>query len=175
MTVEESSYILLLPVVGALYYKDSRGNEMMINAGELLMINLPCRESFEISNPYENDLVNFLQIRIQSGIDTPGTTPLLFRFNLAENKNQLLDINNTGNIVASYPYCSIGQFDGREEAVYRMKNSRHGLFVFVIEGAFEVQGRLLHPRDALALWDISEPVDLEALSNEAIIFMVEVN
>ena len=42
----------------------------------------------------------------------------------------------------------------------------------MIQGAFEVQHRLLKSRDALALWNVVE-VEIEALSNEAIIVLIE--
>jgi redox-sensitive bicupin YhaK (pirin superfamily) len=45
--------------------------------------------------------------------------------------------------------------------------------VYVIEGAFEVQYRLLHARDGLALWE-AERVEWEALSNDAILLVLEV-
>jgi hypothetical protein len=48
---------------------------------------------------------------------------------------------------------SIGKFDAREEANYLLENKTTGLFVFVTEGAFEVQGTLLHARVGLAMWD----------------------
>jgi redox-sensitive bicupin YhaK (pirin superfamily) len=74
----------------------------------------------------------------------------------------------------AHPKLSIGQFRGRQEARYQLSHKTHGLFVFVIEGAFEVQGRLLHPRDGLAFWNVAEPAELEALSNDAIILLMEV-
>jgi len=43
-----------------------------------------------------------------------------------------------------------------------------------LEGAFEVEGRLLHARDGLALWE-TEKVELEALSNDAIILVMEIS
>jgi quercetin 2,3-dioxygenase len=42
---------------------------------------------------------------------------------------------------------SIGKFKGREEAVYTLADASNRLFLFVIEGAFEMHGRLMHPRD----------------------------
>jgi hypothetical protein len=36
-----------------------------------------------------------------------------------------------------------------------------------------VQGRLLENRDALSLWD-TEEIDMEALSNDAVILLIEV-
>ena len=67
----------------------------------------------------------------------------------------------------------IGQFDGREEAVYTLKDPKNGAFIFVIEGAFEVQNRLLESRDSLALWSVGN-LELEALSNNALILLLEI-
>lgn len=42
----------------------------------------------------------------------------------------------------------------------------------VLAGAFEVEGRLLHAHDGLALWDTAT-VELEALSPDALVLVVE--
>ena len=62
---------------------------------------------------------------------------------------------------------------GREDGVYSLKNPQNGVFVFVIEGAFEVQNRLLEPRDGLAISAV-EAIEFEALSNNAIILFLEI-
>jgi len=46
------------------------------------------------------------------------------------------------------------------------------VYVFVIEGAFEVQNRLLHARDGLSLSSATE-VEFEALSNDAMLLILE--
>ncbi|MEZ4900467.1 MAG: hypothetical protein R2822_01180 [Spirosomataceae bacterium] len=66
----------------------------------------------------------------------------------------------------------IGQYNGREEGLYNLTNTQHGIFVFVIEGVFEVQNRLLHARDGLSLQNVAS-IDFEALSNEAILVLLE--
>ena len=38
---------------------------------------------------------------------------------------------------------------------------------------FEVQGRLLYPRDGLSLWNEANKMELEALSNDAILLLIE--
>ncbi|MBC6988212.1 hypothetical protein H9I52_00875 [Hymenobacter sp. BT491] len=53
-----------------------------------------------------------------------------------------------------------------------MKSSRSRFFAFVVTGAFEVEGRLLHKRDGLALWYVQE-VELKALSNDALVLVLE--
>ena len=67
---------------------------------------------------------------------------------------------------------SVGKFSGRAETVYHSKQSSANIFVFVLEGAFEVEGRLLHARDGLALWQTTA-VEMEALSNDALVMLVE--
>ncbi|HLO38529.1 MAG TPA: hypothetical protein VK173_08565, partial [Lacibacter sp.] len=67
---------------------------------------------------------------------------------------------------------SVGKFSGRAETVYYTERSSANVFVFVLEGAFEVEGRLLHARDGLALWQATS-VEMEALSNDALVMVVE--
>ena len=66
---------------------------------------------------------------------------------------------------------SIGQFSGREEVVKSVVDFPN-VFCYVLAGAFEISGRLLQPLDGLAIWDIEE-IDMEALSNNALVLMVE--
>lgn len=174
MTVEEDSDILLIPVVGAIDFKDTMGNKGMVQAGEIQVLDMPKGASVEITNPYETSLVKYLQVWIRRN---PGKTvmaaPRVLSFNLEDNRNRLINLfAGPGEGPATYA-GAIGKFAGREEAVYTIGNTGHGLFAFVIEGVFEVQHRLLHPGDGLGVWDLQE-VELEALSNDAIVLLLEV-
>ena len=42
----------------------------------------------------------------------------------------------------------------------------------MIAAAFEAEGRLLHERDGLALFDTNE-IEMEALSNDAMMLLIE--
>lgn len=184
MNVEEDSCIILIPVVGAIACKDSTGNAGLVEAGQAQLLNIPAGGSFEVKNPYGSDLVKFLQLWIK----TPGTTvspaAQSFSFDLTGRKNRLIEIfspapgallnssQSSSQHSAALPVGLMGKFAGREEATYQILNG-NGLFAFVIEGVFEVQYRLLHAGDGLGLWGLQE-VELEALSNDAIILLVEV-
>ena len=52
------------------------------------------------------------------------------------------------------------------------RDNTKAVFCFVIEGVFELEERLLYAKDGLALWD-SRQADMETLSNDAIVFLVE--
>jgi hypothetical protein len=65
----------------------------------------------------------------------------------------------------------LGRFAGRHEATYALPPGRL-FFGFVLAGAFEDAGRLLHKKDGLALWDAPAPVELEALSHNALLLVL---
>lgn len=176
MHVLENSYLILLPIVGALSFQDSSGNKGLVNAGELQILLTSEDYNINLTNPYEEDLINFLQIWIKTNNHAPLTVPQLANLELDQNKNTLKRILPASvNDYQFLPQFCIGKFMGRNEAVYKTAKPGNGLFIFVIEGAFEVQGRLLHPRDGLSLSGEEDEIELEALSNDAIIFIVEVN
>jgi redox-sensitive bicupin YhaK (pirin superfamily) len=161
--VKAATGILLLPTVGAITWKDNTGQSGMVAAGQSLYYTAQQEIVLVISNPYENALVNFLQWWFKHTAAAEYSVLQLTDFDLKLHKDQLLPLG-----------CQawIGKFNGRAEAVHTLAPD-HGLFVFVLEGAFEVQYRLLNARDGLALWDVSE-VELEALSNDAIVIIAAV-
>lgn len=179
MHVEQSSYLILLPIVGALSYHDNLGNENLVNAGNIQIILTGEDYHIELANPYEAELINFLQIWIKAAPLKSTIIPDMVDVELDQKKNTLISLwpvfEGTPEEFANRPRMNIGKFAGRSEAVYKKNKPENSLFAFVIEGAFEVNGRLLHPRDGLSLSDEEVEMELEALSNDAIIFIVELN
>jgi quercetin 2,3-dioxygenase len=173
MLIEEYSYVILLPVIGAIAYKDGSGNDDLIAAGQVKILTVAKGETIEISNPFDEGLINFLQVWIKADTERATKGSYISTYNVNKCLNGLLKISPASLGASSLPFIvSIGKFDGRGETTYHVKNKKAGLFIFAIEGAFEVEGRLLHARDSLALWE-TERVEMEALSNDAIILVVE--
>jgi quercetin 2,3-dioxygenase len=172
MRIEDYSYVILLPVIGAIAYKDSSGNDNLIAAGQVEILTINKDETIEITNPFDEGLINFLQVWIKTDI-TAAKGSNLSTYNVNKCINGLLKISPANFGTSSLPFIvSIGKFEGRGETTCHLKNKNSRFFVFVIEGAFEVEGRLLHSRDGLGLWDI-EQAEVEALSNDAIILTIE--
>lgn len=155
MEPEADTEVLLLPVAGGLVCTDAVGEEHWIEPGQA--IRLP-PGPYAIRNPYDTELINFLQIWRRDAPPASGTVS----FDLSE-KNTLHDLS-VGR------FWGIGKYEGRQEGSCRPEYSR--VFVYVLEGAFEVQNRLLHPRDGLALTG-AEEVEWEALSDDAILLVIE--
>jgi len=173
MLIEEDSHIILLPVMGAIAFQDSYGNKNTVAAGQMQLLTLDQRETLEIRNPFSNGLVNFLQIWIRAEKVKGVKDNHLCTYDVNEHIDNLFKISPDASYDAALPFSiSIGKFNGRGETAYHLTNKNSGVFVFVIEGAFEVHGRLLHARDGLALWETSE-IEMEALSNDAIILVIQ--
>ena len=171
--LKEYSYVILLPVMGAIGYKNTSGNDNLVAAGQVAIIMADKGEMIEITNPFEEGLVNFLLVCIKTDSVRATKGASFSTYNVNKCLNGLLKISPPSLNTSSLSFSvSIGKFEGRGETVYHTKNSKNGIFLFVIEGAFETEGRLLHARDSLALWG-TQTAEIEALSNDAIIVVME--
>jgi quercetin 2,3-dioxygenase len=170
MLVEDDSYVILLPLAGAINCKKENTNETLVAAGQVLVHSINSGRKIEISNPFKEEAINFLQIWIRAREDKKelDDVPLTYD-DVNEDLNQLINIFPIKNDLQFS--ISIGKFSGRGETVYKPTGG-NGCFLFVLEGAFEAEGRLLHERDGLALWD-TDDIEIEALSNDAIMLLIE--
>lgn len=171
MLIEDDSYVILLPVSGAIVFKKQGHHSSLVAAGQVLVHFLHAGETFEISNPFKKDTVNFLQIWIKTDKkDKFGTGALTYE-NVNNKINQLVKIFPGKALANDLSFSiSVGKFSGRGETTYIPSNN--GCFLFVLNGAFEAAGRLLHERDGLALWDTNE-IEMEALSNDAMVLLID--
>ncbi|WP_462267864.1 pirin family protein [Mucilaginibacter sp.] len=167
ITVARSGYIILLPVTGELLYND----DTTVDAGQLYISYANAGSTFTLTNPYEGNWINFLYLHIDAETASDSLESTLLDFNFRQQPNALISI--TRQLLTQLPFAlHIGQFAGRTDALFATRNLNAKLFAFVIAGAFECQGRLLHERDGLALWNLPE-ADLEALSNNAVLLLLE--
>jgi len=164
--INADTIVVIIPVTGALHYTDGY-NSNEADAGEILTVGLTAGSRLTITNPYSNDTINYLQLHFNA--DREFIPKQLNKHCFDLQQNELITIADQHSLPLK---MSIGRFSGREEAVYRLAGKGTLIFGFVIAGAFEVQGRLLHERDSLAVWGVPE-VELEALSNNAVMLLFE--
>lgn len=174
LTVPEDSWILVIPVAGAVQYKDTNGNSHCIAAGMVQAVTVNKGDMLEVSNPFAAETVNCLQVWIK--MRTPAETGNCWLYTCEDVNTHInrlinaLPITGTASLLPAS--LSIGKFTGRGECSYLRRQEGASLFLFAVEGAFEAAGRLLHAGDALALWN-SPAADIEALSNNAILLLLE--
>lgn len=165
LTARADSIVWLIPLVGAFQYETATGVQGSVEPGQTHRLGLSTGSQLSITNSYEDERINFLHLWL---IPEPMTRTL-------EVQEYTIDLNQQNTLIPLgdlTPDLHIGQYQGRAEGIYIPRDSNKGTFAFVIHGAFEIENRLLEPRDAIALWNTSE-VTFEALSNNAIVLFID--
>jgi hypothetical protein len=172
LSADEAAQVLILPITGAVQAAVGGEPARLVDVGQVLLLTVPAGDKLQLSNPYDTELISVLHLwlRVDELVAAPAAQSFAFATEALE--NQLAEIIAPAT-AAGVPglALSLGRFAGRREAIYKLRGSR--CFAFVLAGAFELEGRLLHEKDGLALWDLAE-VELEALSNDALVLLVEV-
>lgn len=164
---ESDRDIFILPLFGGVDYKDNLGNAAFIRVEQIQHITVQKGMSFELCNPFEEENVSYLQMEFDAENQFFENNSKPFDFDLSQ-KNQLVSLFETSNT-----FGFIGIYEGRKEGLYKLKNPSNGIFVFVINGAFEVENRLLESKEGLSLQQI-ETIEWEALSENAILLVLEI-
>jgi quercetin 2,3-dioxygenase len=165
---ESDRTIVFLPLMGTVEV-----NDKLVEAGQVLYQFAEKNETIIVQNPYESELINYLEIHIQSN-QKPTEKVVMAEFDLGQ-KNQLHRLSEFEirtpivTDLQSDTVCYIGKYDGRQDDVLSFSEPTT-VFVFIANGAFEVQNRLLESRDGLLLYDV-QTLDFEALSEEAIVLL----
>ncbi len=170
-TVMEASHILIIPLTGAVALRGTDGPETTVQAEEVQVLTLPAGSTLHVRNPFADALISFVHLWLLADAPVAQATTQGAAFDLAGQPGQLVPVvfEHAGPLPVA---VSLGQFAGRQEAVYQLHDAEAAAFAFVLAGAFELEGRLLHAKDGLALWHTAA-VELEALSNNALVLVVE--
>jgi hypothetical protein len=181
MQVEQPMDVLLLPIVGGLEYSTHLLGETpsahFLEPGQVGVLLLAEGMTYTVINPYETETISFLQIWLTRSPADFDPTVQAVSFDLTR-KNILLPLLGVDSTNSNRLF--IGQYTGRREGAYPVElgvnvEPRH-VFVFVLQGVFEVANRLLHEKDALALtYRHSEVMEFEALSNNATLLLIELS
>ncbi len=162
---EQRGFLIIVPITGTINYFDDKENDTEVEVGEGLMIFLESNTFVKLTNPYATEVISYLVIGIKQK-QLESSSPVFFTIDLS-NQNTFATLSPSS---APFKIC-MAQFSGRGENEYLL-NQQRIFYLYVLAGAFEIEGRLLHDRDGLCLWH-TEKVEMEALSNHATIITVE--
>jgi quercetin 2,3-dioxygenase len=154
--------VVLIPLVGAIEIVIDNVSKI-VYSGEIACISMKSDSQIFIQNPYENELVNYLEIWIKPD-ETFEENVVCEKFNLDKNQNNLIEVSMKDSSMKFF----IGKFGGREEGVLIIDNQA---FVFVIHGVFECENRLLESRSSMAVWG-NHKLEFEGLGRENIILII---
>ncbi|MFT3920759.1 hypothetical protein [Cloacibacterium sp.] len=149
---------LIIPLYGLI-----KINEKIVSANEVFSIKPSENKSITIKNLLDT-ASNYSIIEIKD--EKELTFENFSEINVLRNA-----LSKISNHLKTPNY--IGIFDGREEIQFHLENHQNKIFAMVLNGAFEIQNRLLENRDAIILWEITE-LEFEALSENALIIFFEI-
>jgi len=171
--VKSDASLIVLPLSGTLECLLPDGNTTGIAGSQVLVIPLSAGEKYVMLNTSRLHNAGYLQLLIKRKAGTRESGPAMAGYNLTRFMNVLMRIAAMPDLgTVKGWHLSLGKFTANSETMYRTRNENAGLFVFVIEGLFEVEGRMLQARDGLAIWNTQETRTM-ALRQDAVLLTLE--
>ena len=166
--INSNTNVIILPLFGGIEYKENIGNEEFLHVEQIRILAAGEELTVEIFNPYENENVSYLEFEFQMEKQHFKNDFQQYKFDFSSH-NQLHSLFEIESALGF-----IGIYDGRKEGTFTLKNTNNGIFVFVINGAFEIEDRLLEAKDGLAIKKTGT-IEWESLSQNAMLLVIEVS
>ena len=137
------------------------GNKTVIREGEIQVMSAGTGIFHSEYNANKEQAVEFLQIWIfprSQDIPPRYDQTELNDLHLANKLHQVLSPNpsDQGVWIHQDAWFHIGTFNEGIETVYPIKKEGNGIYAFVLEGSFDINGQRLEKRDALGIWETLE-------------------
>lgn len=149
--------IVSIPLSGSLKHKDSMGNETIIKKGEIQVMSAGTGIEHSEFNNSRSEPVHFLQIWIfpnESQLE-PRYDQQLIPSDVSNKFSQILspNPNDEGVWIHQQAWMNVGKFTEDTTTEFKLHETNHGLYIFVLEGEAEVAEQHLGKRDAIGIWD----------------------
>lgn len=170
--------IISIPLEGDLEHRDSMGNTSVITSGEIQVMSAGTGITHSEYNKNDDRPVKFLQIWVFP--NKRNVTPRYdqIRIDEAAMRNSLLQVvspnpGDEGVWIHQDAWFHMGKFDKDFTTSYALKKKGNGVYAFVLDGDFTIEGTALNPRDGLGLWNTGE-INITATSEGARLLLMEV-
>lgn len=161
----DEGVLILIPLIGQLYIKGIYVNDKLLSFGKIMSFSGKNMGFVTVINTIETTMINFLQIRIDANDDK--NIVKTYPFNLEQHKNKLINVLHTNDV----KIC-MGKFQEHATTLFNTNNKYQGILGFVVDGSFEIDGRALYQRDAIAIWDAHE-MKIEATGSDSILLLIQ--
>jgi redox-sensitive bicupin YhaK (pirin superfamily) len=170
--------IISIPLEGDLEHKDSMGNTAVIKHGDIQVLSAGTGIKHSEYNRNKDKQTKFLQIWLFP--NKKNVTPRYdqMTLNLEDRHNNLQQIlspnpDDAGVWIHQDAWFHLGKFDKDFKTTYAFKKSGNGVYAFVLNGDFTINGIALNTRDGLGIWD-TDSISLQANSQDAEVLLMEV-
>ena len=170
--------IISIPLEGDLKHEDTMGNANVIKRGDVQVMSAGTGIAHSEFNANKDASVKFLQIWVIPNKQnvTPRYDQITLNQEDRHNKlQQILSPNpdDAGVWIQQDAWFNLGKLDKEVSLDYTFNKSGNGVYAFVLEGSFEIEGQQLNKRDALGIWD-TNTINVKSLSADAEILLMEV-
>lgn len=167
--------IITIPLEGTLAHKDSTGNAKFIKKGEVQIMSAGTGIFHSEVNASQSEVVKLLQIWVLPGKLNvePRYEQKLFSHDGRKNKFSTVvspDGREGSVTINQNAFFSLIDLDGGNSASYARKASGNGVYVFIIRGNVEIDGKAFKARDGVGITDF-EAINLSASSDAEILLM----
>lgn len=150
--------IISIPLEGELEHQDNMGNVGIIRHGDIQVMSAGTGITHSEFNKNTDRKVKFLQIWVIP--NQRNVTPRYdqITLNLNDRHNKLLQIlspnpDDEGVWIHQNAWFHLGKFDDNISTDYTLKDKNNGVYAFVIQGRFTLNGIELNTRDGLGIWE----------------------
>lgn len=170
--------IISIPLSGDLEHKDSMGNVTVIRHGDIQVMSAGKGITHSEYNKNQDREVKFLQIWVQTNQQNVIPRYDQITLNIGDRKNRLQQIlspnkEDEGVWIYQNAWFHLGTFDTNHAVDYKLKGKNNGVYAFVINGEFTIEGQQLNNRDGIGIWD-TDQFTLVSHSDHAEILLMEV-
>lgn len=167
--------IISIPLKGDLEHKDSMGNCTVIRQGDVQIMSAGTGVYHSEYNKNKDEEVRFLQIWMFPNKKNVKPRYDQITLDAGKSKNDFLQIlsphpSDEGVWSHQNAWFSIGEFDRGTERTYQVKDSKNGVYTFVLEGEINISGQDLSKRDGYGIWDTPSMV-IKATKNAKFLLM----
>lgn len=167
--------IITIPLEGKLRHKDDMGNEGIISDTDIQVMSAGKGVYHSEFNADENKEVKVLQIWLHPNKNHVEPRYQQISLNDIYIKNEFFQIlspekNDQGVWIHQNSWFYIGDFDSLKTINYSIKNSKNGIYCFIIKGAASIEGNRLGRRDAIGIWN-TDSVNISAANGTKVLLM----
>jgi len=167
--------IISIPLDGDLEHKDSMGNVAVIKEGDVQVMSAGTGIFHSEYNKNSDKEVKFLQIWLfpnKRDVNPRYDQISLNNEEMNDNLMQILSPNqdDEGVWIHQNAWFHMGNLSKGKSVEYKIKDSRNGVYAFIIDGDVSIEGQELNRRDGYGVWD-TDKINIDAISNARVLLM----
>lgn len=170
--------IISIPLEGVLEHRDSMGNVAVIEKGDIQVMSAGTGIRHSEYNKNKDAPVKFLQIWVFPNKHNvqPRYDQITLDVNDRHNKLQQIVSPNPGDEgvwIHQDAWFHMGIFEKDFETVYNIKRNGNGVYAFILNGSFDIDGNTLNTRDGIGVSE-TDKIFIKSLAPDSEILLMDV-